>query len=211
MASRGMQGIRYLCSQARTAGYGDRWTTWERRGAVCAATDASHWQNLNGSLGSLAEVDSLGQAASTAANMLVGLGANGFAGIVGASATAGDWNEILGGEGGPVAVDPTVATNSWYANNGAGVSVFHCSQTTACTAAQFGTAPAIGEAQVSYDGLAMPYPAEIKLDPMNASENPDRNLPGSGVARRMGVAGRRRMRSLRFSMGREERSATETR
>ena len=139
-------------------------------GAVCASTDASHWQNLNSSLGSLAEVDSLGQAASTAANMLAGLGANGFAGIVGAPATAGDWNEILGGEGGPVAVDTTVPTNSWYANNGAGVSVFHCSETAACTAAQFGTAPAIGEAQVSYDGLAMPYPAEIKLDPMNASQ-----------------------------------------
>ena len=139
-------------------------------GAVCATTDASHWQNLNGSLGSLAEVDSLGQAASTAANMLVGLGANGSAGIVGAPSTAGDWNEVLGGEGGQVAVDQTVAVNSWYANNGAGVSVFHCSQTTACTAAEFGTAPAIGEAQVSYDGLAMPYPAEIKLDPMNASE-----------------------------------------
>lgn len=139
-------------------------------GAVCAVTDASHWQNLNGSLGSLAEVNSLGQSASSAATMLTGLGANGFAGIVGAPAQAGDWNEILGGEGGPVAVDPTVLTNSWYANNGAGVSIFHCSSTTACTAALFGTTPAIGETQVSYDGLSMPWPAQFKLDPANASE-----------------------------------------
>ena len=29
-------------------------------GSVCAASDASHWQDLNGSLGSLSEVDSLG-------------------------------------------------------------------------------------------------------------------------------------------------------
>jgi hypothetical protein len=29
-------------------------------GAACAVTDATHWQNLNGSLGSITEVESLG-------------------------------------------------------------------------------------------------------------------------------------------------------
>ena len=139
-------------------------------GAVCATADASHWQNMNGSLGSLAEVESLGQAASSAATMLTGLGVNGTAGIVSAPATAGDWNQVLGGEGGPVAVDPTVGANSWYVNNAAGVSIFHCLQVTACTAAQFGSVPAIGQAQVSYDGLSMPYPAAIRLDSVSASQ-----------------------------------------
>ena len=142
-------------------------------GSVCAATDSEHWQNLNGGLGSLAEVASLGQSASSAATVLAGLGANGSAGIIGAPPTAGDWNEVLGGEGGPVAVDPTSAVNSWYANNAAGVSIAHCSSPTAgalCTAVEFGAAPAIGEAQVQEDGLSMPYPAEFQLDAMNASD-----------------------------------------
>ena len=95
---------------------------------------------------------------------------NAVAGIVGAPATAGNWNEVLGGEGGPVTIDPTVATNNWYANNGAGVSIFHCSSATACTAALFGATPVIGEAQVSYDGLAMSYPAQIALDPLNPAD-----------------------------------------
>jgi len=142
-------------------------------GSVCAATDASHWQNLNGSLGSLAEVGSLGESASSATTVLVGLGGNGVAGIADAPATAGDWNEVLGGEGGPVAVDPLSNVNSWYANNGAGVSIFHCSSATVgtgCTAAAFGTTPAIGESQVGGDGLAMPHPAEFRLDAMTSSD-----------------------------------------
>lgn len=139
-------------------------------GSPCAATDASHWQNLNASLGSLAEVDSLAQPATTASTLLTGLGANGIAGIVGAGigtgAKAGDWNEVLAGEGGPVAIDPTVSTSNWYANNAAGVSILNCDLATisACTAAGFGTSPAIGEAQVENDGLSMAYPAEFQLD-----------------------------------------------
>ncbi|WP_263350710.1 beta strand repeat-containing protein [Acidicapsa acidisoli] len=142
-------------------------------GSVCASTDASHWQNLNGSLGLLAEVGSLGESASSATTVLIGLGANGVAGIADAPATAGDWNEVLGGEGGPVAVDPTSNVNSWYANNGAGVSIFHCSSAAAgagCSAAAFGTTPVIGESQVGNDGLTMPFPAEFRLDPMTPAD-----------------------------------------
>jgi len=139
-------------------------------GSPCAATDASHWQNLNASLGSLAEVDSLAEAASSSSTLLTGLGANGVAGIVAAPAKPGDWNEVLGGEGGPVAIDPTVPTNNWYANNAAGVSILNCDSTTLCTAAGFGTIPAIGEAQVKEDGLSMPYPAEFRLDLLQPTE-----------------------------------------
>ncbi len=141
-------------------------------GAVCAATDAGHFQNLNGALGSLAEVESLAQSSTTAATMLAGLGANGFAGVVNAPATAGDWNEVLGGEGGPVVIDPSNHANSWYANNAAGVSIFHCTAATGvtCTAAGFGTSPVIGETQVANDGLAMPYPAEFGFDALDPTQ-----------------------------------------
>jgi hypothetical protein len=132
-------------------------------GTPCAAADASHWQNLNASLGSLAEVDSLAQGATTGA-ILTGLGANGTAGIVTVPAKAGDWNEVLGGEGGPVAVDPATTKNNWYANNAAGVSILNCDSTALCTSAGFGMAPVIGETQVDGDGYAMPYPAEFKQD-----------------------------------------------
>lgn len=145
-------------------------------GTVCTATDAGHWQNLNGSLGApggLAEMESLAQSSATAATMLAGLGANGFAGIVNAPATAGNWNEVLGGEGGPVAIDPTNHLNSWYASNGAGVSILHCTSATAgaaCTSAGFGASPVVGEAQVQNDGLTMPYPAEFELDAVDPSQ-----------------------------------------
>ena len=139
-------------------------------GSVCAGTDAAHWQNLNASLGSLAEVDALAQSANTAATMLAGLGASGFAGIVNAPSTAGDWNEVLGGEGGAVVIDPTTAQNSWYSNNGAGVSIFHCTSGTACTAAEFGSAPVIGETQVENDGLSMTYPAEFRFDAVDHTQ-----------------------------------------
>ena len=141
-------------------------------GAACASTDAGHYQNLNGALGSLAEVESLAQSSTTAATMLAGLGANGFAGVVNAPATAGDWNEVLGGEGGPVAIDLTSHATSWYANNAAGVSIFHCAAAAgvACTAAGFGNAPVIGETQVANDGLAMPYPAEFGFDALDPTQ-----------------------------------------
>jgi hypothetical protein len=56
-------------------------------GAVCASTDASHFQNLNGSLGSLAEVESISQVGGTPYTMMAGLGANGTAGVKSGEAT----------------------------------------------------------------------------------------------------------------------------
>ena len=141
-------------------------------GSVCAGTDAAHWQNLNAALGPLAEVESLAQPNATGATIFAGLGANGFAGIVNAPAKAGNWNEVLGGEGGTVAIDSTAIGNSWYANNEAGVNILHC-QTGAgvlCAAAGYGTTPVIGEAQVGDDGLAMPYSAEFRVDSVDASQ-----------------------------------------
>ncbi len=141
-------------------------------GSVCSSTDASHWQNLNGALGSLAEVESLGQSSATAATMLAGLGAQGSSGIVNAPAIAGDWNQVLGGEGGPVAVTPGGTQNNWYVNNGAGVSIYHCSSAagTLCTASGFGSGPVIGESQAGNDGLTMTEPAAFRVDALDSTQ-----------------------------------------
>ena len=63
---------------------------------------------------------------------MAGLGANGTPGVKSTSGPTTDWPQILGGEGGPVAIDPTNAEN-WYVNNGAGVSIHVCSQVDDCT------------------------------------------------------------------------------
>ena len=91
-------------------------------GSPCAATDSTHFQNLNGSLGSLAEVVSLSAARDVALNLMAGLGVNGTAGVKSTAATA-DWPQILSGYGGPVAIDPGNSTN-WYVNNQPGVSIY---------------------------------------------------------------------------------------
>jgi hypothetical protein len=148
-------------------------------GAVCSSSDASHFQNLNGSLGSLAEVESISQVGSTPYTMMAGLGANGIAGVNNASATA-DWPEILSGEGGPVAIDP-VNSNNWYANNAAGVSIYLGAPPTGSTPGVFNavldysTDPSsytTSNADVVRDGLSMaeepPYaPAAFLVDPLD--------------------------------------------
>lgn len=138
-------------------------------GSVCASTDASHFQNLNGSLGSLAEVVSLAQSSATPDSLLVGLGANGTTGVKGTTAPSADWPEILGGEGGPVEIDPTNNGN-WYVNNQAGVSIYLCAQTAACTPSAFGSTPLINDADTGDDGFTMTTPAPFLVDPLNASE-----------------------------------------
>ena len=57
-------------------------------GQVCAATDAAHFQNLNGGLGSLAEVESMALGGASQYTMMTGLGVNGTAGLKGATAPA---------------------------------------------------------------------------------------------------------------------------
>jgi hypothetical protein len=138
-------------------------------GTVCNASDATHFQNLNGSLGSLAEVVSLSQAGSTPYTMMAGLGANGTAGVNSATGATTDWPEILGGEGGPVAIDPVTATN-WYVNNGAGVSIYLGTPPNGSTPGAFNavlsktTDPGAG---VVLDGLTMTSPAPFLVDPLD--------------------------------------------
>jgi len=148
---------------------------------VCSAIDASHFQNLNGSLGSLADVASISQAGATPYTMMAGLGANGTAGVASTTAATADWPEILGGEGGPVAIDPVTPTN-WYVNNAAGVSIYL--NTEGSTPGAFspvlnvttdpGALTTTG-ADVVRDGLSMavepPYaPAAFLVDPLDSTK-----------------------------------------
>jgi hypothetical protein len=137
-------------------------------GQPCNATDSSHFQNLNGSLGSLAEAVSLSQVTSTPYTIMAGLGVNGTAGVKNTAATP-DWPQILGGYGGPVAIDPVNSAN-WYVNNQAGVSIYLCSQAAPCTTAAFGSSPVVTDADVGGDGETMATPAPFLVDALDPTQ-----------------------------------------
>jgi len=143
-------------------------------GSACAASDATHFQNLNGGIGSLAEVQSLAQSQSSPYVLMAGLGANGTAGARGDSAPSGNWPQILAaqvlsGEGGPVAIDPQDDRN-WYANNASGVSIQACSGASLCTPSGFGSGPVITNADVGGDGTGMIRPASFLVDPLDHTQ-----------------------------------------
>jgi hypothetical protein len=138
-------------------------------GPVCSSSDASHFQNLNGHLGSLAEVESMSQVGVSPYTMMLGLGANGTAGVKSTTGQTTDWPQILSGEGGPVAIDPANPAN-WYVNNGAGVSIHLCSQTAPCTPSDFGAAPTVSNVNVANDGLSMTVPAPFLVDPVDPAQ-----------------------------------------
>jgi Abnormal spindle-like microcephaly-assoc'd, ASPM-SPD-2-Hydin len=137
-------------------------------GPACSASDATHFQNLNGSLGSLAEVESLSQVFNSPYTLLAGLGVNGTAGVKGSAVTT-DWPQILSGYGGPVAINPS-SDDEWLVNDQAGVAIYACSQLPACTAADFGTSPVVTDADVGGDGDVMPTPAPFLFDPVDNSQ-----------------------------------------
>jgi hypothetical protein len=138
-------------------------------GPVCSASDASHFQNLNGGLGSLAEVVSMSAVSTSPYTMMTGLGANGTAGVKGTTGPTVDWPEILSGEGGPVAVDPSNNSN-WYVNNQVGVSIHLCAETGECTPSDFGSTPVVNDADVNRDGDTMTTPAPFIVDPLDSSQ-----------------------------------------
>ena len=138
-------------------------------GPVCAASDVDHFQNLNGALGSLAEVEGMSDVGATPYTMVLGLGANGTAGVKSTTSPVSDWPQVLSGEGGPVAIDPANPQN-WYVNNGAGVSIHLCSQVDPCTSTDFGSTPVVSNADVNGDGLTMFWPAPFLVDPLDSSQ-----------------------------------------
>jgi hypothetical protein len=128
----------------------------------CSADDAGHFQNMNGGLGSLAEVESFSEDPNNAATWLAALGTLGTA----APATgAVPWNQVLDGEGNVVAID-AVDPENWYATSVFGVGINACNEGTACNTAGFGGV-AIGEPQVDNDVQLIPAP--WILDPLDTA------------------------------------------
>ncbi|HMF63414.1 MAG TPA: hypothetical protein VK608_04945, partial [Edaphobacter sp.] len=131
----------------------------------CSSDDATHFQNLNSGLGSLAEIVSFAQDPGDPATLLVGLGANGTAATSSASSST-TWPQLSAGEGGTVAIDP-VNPLLWYISTGAGVSIRQCASGPACTAANFAGTSTIGPAQVGSDASLIDAP--WLLDPARSS------------------------------------------
>ncbi|GGG65630.1 choice-of-anchor D domain-containing protein [Edaphobacter dinghuensis] len=120
----------------------------------CSPDDATHFQNLNGGLGSLAEVTSFAEHPTDPNTLLVGLGANGSAGT---SLVVAPWPQLATGEGGTVAIDQA-DPQLWYVSNGAGVSIHECGAGAACTVADFAGVPTIGAEQTSSDSSLINAP-----------------------------------------------------
>ncbi len=139
------------------------------RDSACSPNDADHWQNLNGSLGSLAEVAAMSQVGGSPYTLMAGLGANGTAGIRSTTGPTARWPQILTGEGGPVAID-SAHPDTWYVNNGAGVSIHRCSVSGLCASTDFGELPAVANADVANDGLTMMQPAPFLVDPLDPTQ-----------------------------------------
>jgi large repetitive protein len=127
-----------------------------QQNAPCSSDDATHFQNLNGGLGSLAEVVSFAQPAADAGPLLVGLGANGAASTSSAASTT-PWPQLSTGEGGTVAIDQA-NPSLWYVSTGAGVNIRECGLGVACTATNFAGLPTIGSAQVGGDDSLIDAP-----------------------------------------------------
>jgi hypothetical protein len=125
-------------------------------GSACAASDASHYQNLNSGLGSLAEVVHISQSPANDTTFIVGLGALGTA-ATSAAATQTAWPQLSSGEGGYNAMDAANASN-WYIATGAGVSINQCTLGTSCAAANFAVQATIGATQTADDASLINAP-----------------------------------------------------
>jgi hypothetical protein len=131
-------------------------------GSVCDATDYEHFDNLNGAIGSLAEVVGFAEHPTDASTLLVGLGENGSAATTSA-ATVGAWGQMSAGEGGFPAIDANTPTN-WMLAIGAGVNLKQCALGASCTAASFVPPATVGALQVSYDAALLDAPTMLDPD-----------------------------------------------
>jgi len=129
-----------------------------QQGTPCSTDDAVHFENLNGGLGSLAQVEALAQHPTDPATLLVGMGANGTAATTAAATTGfGAWNQLAAGEGGTPAIDPANPA-LWYISTAAGVSIRRCDKGGGCTSDDFTGAPTIGPDQTLRDASLINTP-----------------------------------------------------
>lgn len=158
-ATFGTNGLMYFGND------GGLWRTTDDVGqqqAQCSFDDATHFQNLNGGMGSLAEVTDFSVHPTEENTMMAAMGAFGTAAPQSGSST---WAQILDGEGDGNAIDP-VNPQNWYATSAAPVSINACAQGAACDKDGFGL-PEIGNAQIADDGLGLVQAAPWILDPQN--------------------------------------------
>lgn len=132
--------------------------------AACGPDDAVHFQNLNGGLGSLAEVADVAVSASQPGEMLAALG---VAGTAGTGSQSNVWPQVLDGVGYRVAIDSANSSN-WFATTDTGVGTSECTNGTGCTAADF--QPVLGATQVGSGEAAQSFPAVWKLDPLDSTQ-----------------------------------------
>lgn len=135
-----------------------------QQAAVCSADDATHFDNLNGALGSLAQVSGFASHPTDSNVLLAALGANGSASSTTSfqAGAAAAWTQLNSGESGTVAIDQSNG-RTWLVQAGAGISLHACTRGTACTATDFAGPAAIGSAQVAGDSSLVDAPA--LLDP----------------------------------------------
>ena len=160
-ATFGTQGLVYFGND------GGLWRTTDvvnQTQASCGADDAVHFQNLNGGLGSLAEVKDFAVSAAQPGEMLAALG---VAGTAGTGAQSAVWQQVLDGERDRAAIDPANDSN-WYATTDTGVAVSECTKGTGCSPADF--QPVMGAAQVGASEAGQLYPAAWKLDSANSAQ-----------------------------------------
>ena len=123
-------------------------------GAACSTSDAGHFQNLNGGLGSLAEITGMANSETDGNVLLAGFGVNGSAAMTNSNQSA--WPQLLSGEGGLTAIDPTNPDN-WYATVGPYVAIGQCIDGVNCTAATFPSAIGASETSSDQSLLFTPY------------------------------------------------------
>ena len=143
------------------------------RGERCDSLSESEWEpGFTGRSGEPL------QTGATPYTMMAGLGTNGTAGVNSSAGPTADWPEILGGEGGPVAIDPGNASN-WYVNNGAGVSIYLATPPTGSIPGPFTPVVSVLTDQGAYstknadvvrDGFSMSAPAPFLVDPANDAQ-----------------------------------------
>lgn len=166
-ATFGNSGVMYFGND------GGLWRTADdvsQQQSACSSDDASHYQNLNSGIGSLAEIADFSQHPQNEDILMAAMGAFGTAATQTAS---GAWAQILDGEGDNNAIDPGNPQN-WYATSAAPVSINLCTSGTACDKAAFGS-PVIGNTQVGNDGNGFTGTAPWILDP----QNPDNLIIGT--------------------------------
>lgn len=131
---------------------------------TCSIDDASHFQNLNSGIGSLAEIGAFSQDPHDQGVLMAAMGAFGTAAPqTGSSA----WSQVLDGEGDINAIDPGNPQN-WYATSAFPLSINLCTLGKDCDKSAFGL-PVIGSAQVGNDSYGLFGIVPWILDPQNTA------------------------------------------